>query len=72
MDKLVERYYEPLFRLAIRLCGNPAQAMVLTQRTFRLACDFSRTLPVPANVRAWLCAILFNTFLHSRPRTRRA
>jgi DNA-directed RNA polymerase specialized sigma24 family protein len=72
IEKLVELYYIPLFGLAMLLCGNPAKAMVLTQRTFRLAFDFSRTLPVPTNVRAWLFAILFNKFLEGIPRAHRA
>jgi len=72
IGKLVELYYLPLFSLAMLLCGNPAKAMVLTQTTFRLAFDFSRTLPVPTNVRAWLFAILFNKFLEGIPRAHRA
>jgi len=72
IDKLMKLYYPPLFGLAMLLCGNPAKAMVLTQRTFRLAFDFSRTFPVPANVRAWLFAILFNKFMEGIPRIRRA
>ena len=68
----MELYYPLLFGLAMLLSGNPAKAMVLTQRTFRLAFDFSRTLPVPANVPAWLSAILFNKFLEGIPRSRRA
>ena len=70
IEKLVELYYLPLFGLAMLLCGNPVKAMVLTQSTFRLAFDFSRTLPVPTNVRAWLFAILFNKFLEGIPRIR--
>ena len=66
IEKLLELYYQPLFRFATLLSGNPTNAMLLTQRTFRLAFDFSRTLPVPTNVRAWLFAILFNKFLEDR------
>ena len=72
IEKLMELYYLPLFGVAMLLCGNPAKAMVLTQCTFRLAFDFSRDLPVPANVRAWLFAILFNKFLEGIPRAQRA
>ena len=68
-EKLVELYYPPLFRFAERLCGSPAEAMVLTQRTFRRASDFSRTLPVPANARSWLFSILFHKFLQDHPRS---
>jgi len=70
--KLVELYYPTLFRFARRLCGSPAVAMALTQRTFREAFDTSRTLPVPANRRSWLIAILFYKFLEDRPRIHRA
>ena len=72
IEKLMELYYLPLFGLAMLLCGNPAKAMVLTQCTFRLAFDVSRTLPVPANVRAWLFTILFSKFLEGLPRAQRA
>ena len=68
IEQLVEEYYLPLFRFAARLCDSPANALILTQRTFRLAFDRSLTLPVPANSRAWLFAILFSKFLVSRPR----
>jgi DNA-directed RNA polymerase specialized sigma24 family protein len=71
IEKLLELYYQPLFRFASRLCGSPTEAMMLTQHTFRLAFDFSRTLPVPTNERAWLFAILFNRFLESCPRSLR-
>ena len=66
IDKLVELYYLPLFRFAKRLCGNPVEAMVLTQRTFRRAFDSSHDLPETINNRAWLFAILFNGFLEGR------
>ena len=72
IEKLMKLYYPPLFSLAMLLSGNPAKAMVLTQRTFRLAYDFSRTLPIPVNVRAWLFAILFNKFMEGIPHSRRA
>ena len=68
IEKLVGLYYRPLFRFAKRLCGSTTEAMVLTQRTFRVAFDRSRTLPVPNNNRAWLFAILLNTFLEGRLR----
>lgn len=72
IETLVELHYRPLFRFAERLCANPAEAIILTRRTFRLALDRSRDLPVPANVRAWLLSILFHEFLEARPRIRGA
>lgn len=68
----MERYYQPLFHFAAHLCGSPARAMLLTQRTFRLAFDRSRNLPIPANVRVWLFTILFNNFLKNRATRPRA
>ena len=69
IEQLVECYYRPLFRFAARLCDIPAQALVLTQRTFRLAFDRSRSLPAPSNRRAWLFTILFAKYLAERSRS---
>lgn len=63
VEKLMELYYQPLFRFAERLCGSPARAMVLTQQTFRRAFDQGHGEPLPANSRAWLYSILFHHFL---------
>jgi len=68
VEQLVELYYQPLFHFAAQLCESPAQALILTHRTFRLACDRSRSLPAPNNFRAWLFAILFSKYLAERPR----
>ena len=72
MEKLIELYYQPLFRFAERLCGSPARAMLLTQQTFRQAFDQGRGLPLPANSRMWLYSILFHHFLEDGPNSRRA
>jgi DNA-directed RNA polymerase specialized sigma24 family protein len=72
IEKLVELHYPALFQFARRLCGSPAAAMTLTQRTFREAFEASRVLPVPANRRSWLFAILFHNFLETRPDLRGA
>lgn len=63
IDKLVERYYKPVFRFAAQLCGNPGQAMVLTQRTFQRAWRQNRGRPLPANTRTWLFTLLFQDFI---------
>jgi len=72
IEKHLKRYYPALFHSAMLLHGNPAKAMLLTQQTFRLAVELSRALPIPANIRAWLFAILFHHFLETIPRGRRA
>jgi len=68
IEALVNLHYVSLFHFALRLCDSPARAILLTQRTFRLALQRSRSLPVPANTRAWLLSILFHEFLENRPR----
>ena len=67
IENRLEIYYLPLFHFAERLCGSPTRAILLTQRTVRLALDRSRNLPVPKNLRAWLFTLLFRQFLASRP-----
>ena len=70
IETQVDRQYLPLFHFAERLCGSPTAALLLAQRTFRLALDRSRSLPVPANIRAWLFSILFHEFLEIRSHLR--
>ena len=67
-ETFVEPYYRTVFRFAVRLCGDPVAAMVYAQRTFQLAHKRSRDLPVPANMRSWLLAILLNQFIGKYPR----
>jgi DNA-directed RNA polymerase specialized sigma24 family protein len=67
IENLLEIYYLPLFRFAERLSGSPMRAILLTQRTFKLAQDRSQNLPVPKNLRAWLFTLLFRQFLETRP-----
>jgi len=66
VETLEELYYQPLFRFANRLCGSPARAMALTQRTFRQAFEYSTALPVPSDSQSWLASILFSKFLEDR------
>jgi DNA-directed RNA polymerase specialized sigma24 family protein len=66
VETFVELYYQPVFRFAARLCHNPLEALALTQRTFGVALERRRHLPVPRNARAWLITILFHQFLNSR------
>lgn len=68
MDDLLEVYYLPLFQFAARLCGSSIKAFDMVQRTFNLAADRSRELPVPTNLRAWLFSLLFHDYLESRTR----
>ena len=69
-NQLIELYYQPLFRFAAALCGQPECALALTQRTFRVARKRSDRRPAPANIKQWLFTILFREFLEHRPRVR--
>jgi DNA-directed RNA polymerase specialized sigma24 family protein len=66
------RHYEPLMRFATQLCNSPAKAMLLTQRTLRMAFERSRSAAAPGNIRGWLLSLLLQNFVESHPRTRGA
>ena len=61
-NRLVELYYQPLFRFAASLCGSPEAALALTQRTLRRASERSTTTPASANPKQWLFTLLFLEF----------
>ena len=63
---LVETHYDDLYRYACRLCGRPADAEDLTQQTFLTAQRKLDQLREAAKARAWLFAVLRNTYLKSR------
>ncbi len=62
-NRLVELYYQPLFRFAASLCGSPEAALALTQRTFLRARERSLITPASANSKQWLFTLLFLEFL---------
>jgi RNA polymerase sigma-70 factor (ECF subfamily) len=64
VEKLVEAYYEPLYRYAFRLSGSPVEAEDLTQETFCHAQHKLSQLRDPARAKAWLFSILRNAYLH--------
>lgn len=66
-NQLVELYYQPVFRFAASLCGNPEAALALTQNTFRVARKRADNAAAPANIRQWLFTLLFLQFLESHP-----
>lgn len=67
-NRLVEQYYQPLFRFAASLCGCPETALALTQRTFRRASERGGPTFAPANAKQWLFTLLFLEFLEDHPR----
>lgn len=66
---LVEQHERALYSLALRLCGNAADARDLVQDTFERALRHLDRFQEGSNARAWLCTILRHLFI-SRCRAR--
>jgi RNA polymerase sigma-70 factor, ECF subfamily len=67
----VRKHQAPLYGLALRLCGNTADAADLVQDTFERAFRSYGQLPSGANERAWAAAILHNRFIDGCRRKKR-
>lgn len=61
--ELVEQHYALLYRYAFRLTGSAADAEDLTQQAFLTAQRKLEQLREPHRAKAWLCAIVRNTYL---------
>ncbi len=70
-DSFVRKHETALYGLAIRLCGNTADAADLLQDTFERAYRSHAQLPLGANERAWAAAILHNRFIDGCRRRKR-
>ena len=64
--QLVDDFYSPLYRFALSLSGNSAEASDLTQQTFHRWATQGCALRDPAKVKAWLFTTLYRDFLRSR------
>lgn len=64
--QLVDDFYSPLYRFALSLSGNPADASDLTQQTFHRWAIKGSALSDPAQVKAWLFTMLYRDFLRNR------
>ena len=65
---LVESYYTALYRFALSLARNPADASDLTQQTFFVWATKGQTLRDAAKVKTWLFTTLYREFLRVRRR----
>lgn len=63
LTRLVDEYYQLLFRYAYRLSGDQADAEDLTQQTYLIAQKKLEQLRDSQSARSWLCTILRNLFL---------
>jgi len=64
VQRLVDDYYEALFRYAYRLTGSAADAEDLTQDAFCKAQSHLSQLRDPRRAKSWLFSILRNAYLH--------
>ena len=69
--RLVETYYAPLYRFALSLAKNPADASDLTQQTFFIWATKGEALRDIAKAKAWLFTTLYREFLRGRRRDSR-
>ena len=65
---LVDAYYAALYRFALSLAKNPADAGDLTQQTFFVWATKGESLRDPAKAKTWLFTTLYREFLRGRRR----
>ena len=65
-QRLVDRYYAPLYRFALSLSKSEADAADLTQQTFFLWASKGNQLRDRSKARSWLFTTLYREFLSRR------
>ena len=65
-ETLVERYYQPVFSFAVKLCGQLDRALELTQHTFCRALNHESYFGETQSAKSWLFNLLFCEFLRER------
>jgi RNA polymerase sigma-70 factor, ECF subfamily len=63
IENAVAEFYAPLYRFALALVNNQAEAADLTQETFLILCKQRRQLRKPEKIKSWLFTTLRGTFL---------
>lgn len=60
---VVDRWYDPLYRFAISLCGNPEDAMDLTQNAFQKFARNKDKIQDIAKAKSWLFSVAHREFI---------
>ena len=64
-EQTVNSYYEPLYRFALSLTRQEADACDLTQETFRRLADKGHQLRDQSKVKTWLFSTLYRVFVNT-------
>lgn len=67
LPQLIDSYYQLVYRYAYRLSGSAPDAEDLTQQAFLVAHQKLHQLREPDRAGGWLCRIVRNTFLKTKP-----
>lgn len=70
-EALVAAHYAPLFRFALSLARNEADASDLTQQAFYLLATKGGQIRDQAKAKSWLATTLYREFLNGRRRSNR-
>jgi len=69
--EIVDRYYQMLYRFALSLARNEADACDLTQQTFSVWATKGHLLRDSSKVKSWLFTTLYHEFISTRRREMR-
>lgn len=67
-DQVYQSCFDPVYRYALSLSGNPHAAEEITQETFFKAMRSLDQFRGDSSVKSWLCAIARNVYLSQRRR----
>lgn len=70
-QRLIDTWYDPLYRFALSLARNGDDALDLTQQTFARWAEKGSTLRETDKAKSWLFTVLYREFLDSRRVRRR-
>jgi RNA polymerase sigma-70 factor (ECF subfamily) len=70
-EEIVDRYYPMLYRFALSLARNEADASDLTQQTFTVWATKGQSLRDSTKAKSWLFTTLYREFISSRRREMR-